>query len=166
MSAFRGSPPTAVTPPRPGGVTFCYTLSMSHLYTVNTDGGARGNPGPAGIGFVITKEGITIREGKAYLGETTNNQAEYQALIRALGELADLIPVSERAGATIEVRMDSELAIKQIKGEYKVKDAGLKIQHAKVKELKAQFPHIAFVHVLRADNARADELANEAMDEA
>lgn len=137
---------------------------MSHLYTVNTDGGARGNPGPAGIGFVITKDGETIKEGNAYLGETTNNQAEYQALIAALGELLNLVTPDERTNATIEVRMDSELAIKQIKGEYKVKDAGLKIQHAKVKELKAKFPHISFVHVLRADNARADELANEAMD--
>lgn len=138
---------------------------MKTPYTVNTDGGARGNPGPAGIGFVITKNGETIKEGKAYLGETTNNQAEYQALIKALGELATIIPESERVDVSIEVRMDSELAIKQIKGEYKVKDAGLKIQHAKVKELKAQFPHISFVHVLRADNARADELANEAMDD-
>lgn len=135
-------------------------------FIINTDGGARGNPGPAGIGFVIVRDGETIKEGNAYLGETTNNQAEYEALIRALSELLLLVPQTDRGSSQVEIRMDSELAIKQLRGEYRVKDPGLKIQYAKVKELLKELSNISFVHVPRAENARADELANEAMDRA
>lgn len=134
-------------------------------FIVNTDGGARGNPGPSGIGFVIQQDGESIKKGKAYIGETTNNQAEYEALIRALGELDIIIPKEGRKDVHVEVRMDSELVIKQLKREYKVKDTGLKLQFAKVGELIAKFPNISFVHVRREENGVADELANEAMDE-
>lgn len=134
-------------------------------FIVNTDGGARGNPGPSGIGFVIQQDGAVIKTGKAYIGETTNNQAEYEALIRALGELDTLAPQEGRKDNHVEVRMDSELVIKQLRKEYKVKDAGLKLQFAKVGMLIAKFPSISFVHVMREENGAADELANEAMDE-
>ncbi len=134
-------------------------------FIVNTDGGARGNPGPSGIGFVIQQDGEVIKKGKAYIGETTNNQAEYEALIRALGELDAIVPKEGRKENHVEVRMDSELVIKQLRREYKVKDAGLKLQFAKVGALIAQFPNISFVHVMREENGMADELANEAMDE-
>jgi len=134
-------------------------------FIVNTDGGARGNPGPSGIGFVIQQDGAVIKTGKAYIGETTNNQAEYEALIRALGELDTLAPQEGRKDNHVEVRMDSELVIKQLRKEYKVKDAGLKLQFAKVGALVAKFPSISFVHVMREENGVADELANEAMDE-
>ncbi len=134
-------------------------------FIVNTDGGARGNPGPSGIGFVIQQDGAVIKTGKAYIGETTNNQAEYEALIRALGELDAIAPQEGRKENHVEVRMDSELVIKQLRKEYKVKDAGLKLQFAKVGTLIAKFPSISFVHVMREENGAADELANEAMDE-
>ena len=134
-------------------------------YTINTDGGARGNPGPAGIGYVIQKDGEIITKGKAYIGETTNNQAEYEALIRALTELDTIVPAGERKDTRVEVRMDSELVVKQLRKEYKVKDAGLKQQFAKVGALIAKFPNIIFVHVMREENCAADELANEAMDD-
>lgn len=134
-------------------------------FIVNTDGGARGNPGPSGIGFVIQQDGAVIKTGKAYIGETTNNQAEYEALIRALGELDAIAPQEGRKENHVEVRMDSELVIKQLRKEYKVKDAGLKLQFAKVGALIAKFPSISFVHVMREENGAADELANEAMDE-
>src|SRR5688572_15501100 len=134
-------------------------------YVINTDGGARGNPGPSGIGFVIERDGEIITKGKAYIGETTNNQAEYEALIHALGELDAIVPKEGRESVVVEVRMDSELVIKQLRKEYKVKDAGLKLQFAKVGVLIAKFPNISFVHVMREENGMADELANEAMDE-
>src|SRR5262245_6502636 len=132
-------------------------------YIVNTDGGARGNPGPAGIGFVIADDTNIVKKGCAYIGETTNNQAEYEALIRALGELDGLVKDS-RDTIQIEVRMDSELVVKQLRREYKVKDKGLKEQFAKVSDLISKFPNISFKHIPREENSAADELANEAMD--
>ncbi|QQR82158.1 ribonuclease HI family protein [Candidatus Campbellbacteria bacterium] len=133
-------------------------------YIVYTDGGARGNPGPAGIGFVIVEDGKTIKRGHAYIGETTNNQAEYEALIRAFQELECIVPQQKRGDVHVEVRMDSELVIKQLRREYKVKDAGLKLQFAKVGALILPFPNVTFKHIPRAQNAEADALANEAMD--
>ncbi|MEK7606392.1 MAG: ribonuclease HI family protein [Patescibacteria group bacterium] len=133
-------------------------------YILNTDGGARGNPGPAGIGFVISDGTTVVKKGCAYIGETTNNQAEYEALIRALVELETVVSEATRADVLVEVRMDSELVVKQLRKEYKVKDKGLKEQFAKVGVHIAQFPHIVFIHVPREKNAEADELANEAMD--
>ena len=96
-------------------------------FIVNTDGGARGNPGPAGIGFVIADGPKILKEGYAYIGETTNNQAEYEALIRALEALEGMVPKDSREEVSVEIRMDSELVIKQLRREYKVKDAGLKL---------------------------------------
>jgi ribonuclease HI len=133
-------------------------------FIINTDGGARGNPGPAGIGFVIQKDGEILKKGSAYIGEKTNNQAEYEALIRALDALDGIVSKEERDAMHVEVRMDSELAIKQLRREYKVKDAGLKRQFAKVSALVALFPEISFIHVMREENGAADALANEAMD--
>ncbi|MCR4274713.1 MAG: ribonuclease HI family protein [Candidatus Campbellbacteria bacterium] len=133
-------------------------------YIVYTDGGARGNPGPAGIGFVIVEGNITVKRGHAHIGETTNNQAEYEALIRALTELDIRMPKKGREEHNVEVRMDSELVIKQLRHEYKVKDVGLKLQFAKVDALLSRFPHVTFKHIFRAQNAEADALANEAMD--
>lgn len=133
-------------------------------YVINTDGGARGNPGPAGIGFVIVEDGKTIKRGHAYIGETTNNQAEYEALIWALKGLDSLVSGDDREEVQVEVRMDSELVVKQLRHEYKVKDAGLKKQFAKVSEYISLFPNIIFKHIPREQNAEADALANEAMD--
>src|SRR6185369_942816 len=135
---------------------------MSEI-VIYTDGGARGNPGPAGAGVVILENGREIAAFGKYLGDKqTNNYAEYQALILAIDD-------AKRLGFTdrhIEIRMDSELIVKQMRGEYKVKDKGLKIQNAKVHELLLEFQHISFVHVRREENSIADGLVNEAIDAA
>lgn len=127
---------------------------------INTDGGARNNPGPAGIGVVFSDgQGKVIESYKKYIGEATNNSAEYQALIFAL-EKASVLEAEE-----IECRLDSELIVKQLKGEYKVKDADLKEFFAAAQEL-IFFKPAKFVHVSREKNKLADRLVNEAIDEA
>lgn len=129
---------------------------------IYTDGGARGNPGPAGAGAAIFKDGAEVAHVSKYLGKRTNNFAEYEALILAL-EAAIKTLGSPLRGAF--VRMDSELIVRQMKGEYRVKNSELKKQHERVRALiSASFPGVRFAHVRREENQRADELANEAMD--
>ena len=129
---------------------------------IYTDGGARGNPGPAGAGVVI-QDGETIHELKKYLGEKqTNNWAEYEAVALALQE-AKKKGLAKRA---IEVRLDSQLVAEQLSGNWKIKEPTLKSQAAKVRELLVDFSEHAFVYVPREQNKEADRLANEAMDEA
>jgi ribonuclease HI len=128
-------------------------------YIVHTDGAARGNPGPAAIGVVIEDEdGRTVYEASRALGVRTNNEAEYQALITALEYLKDVRP------AEVEFRLDSELVVKQIGGQYKVKEPRLQALHGQVIMLLNAVKKYRFRHVRREDNARADGLANEALD--
>lgn len=130
---------------------------------IYTDGGARNNPGPAAAGVVILEEGKMLAEVKQYLGSQTNNWAEYEAVAIALEEAKRL----GLSGRPIEVRMDSKLAVEQISGNWKVKEPSLKPQVAKVLAvLKADFPDYRFVHIPREENAEADRLVNEALDEA
>ncbi|HZD60122.1 MAG TPA: ribonuclease HI family protein [Anaerolineae bacterium] len=127
---------------------------------VYSDGAARGNPGPAGAGGqVLDSSGNTLAEISQYLGETTNNVAEYKALIITL-EHALLYAPDE-----IEVRSDSELMVKHLLGEYRVKNEGLKPLFEKVKQLLARVKKIDIKHIYRSENTRADELANKAIDE-
>jgi len=127
--------------------------------TLYTDGGARGNPGPAGIGFVVMSEtGEERAAAGRYLGEVTNNVAEYEALLAGL-RTARALGVDE-----LLVRADSELVVKQMRGEYRVKHPNLRPLFVAAQELVRGFSKVRFEHVRRADNARADELANEAMD--
>lgn len=129
---------------------------------IYTDGGARGNPGPAGAGVVIYDGAHKVLELKKFLGEKqTNNWAEYEALALALAE-------AERCGfqkRRVEIRMDSELVVKQMRGEYRVKEPSLKPQHEKVRALASRFASISFTHVRRGQNDEADRLVNEAIDE-
>ena len=128
-------------------------------YIVHTDGAARGNPGPAAIGVVIEDEdGRTVYEASRALGVRTNNEAEYQALITALEYLKDVRPKEA------EFRLDSELVVKQLSGEYKVKEPRLQSLHGQVVMLLNAVPKYKIRHVRREQNARADELANEALD--
>ena len=129
---------------------------------IYTDGGARNNPGPAGIGIVIYDGEEKISEVKRYIGKATNNVAEYEALIAGLTEAEGM----DFGARSVEVRMDSELIVKQMRGEYKVKDKNLKILHGRAKGLVAGFSNIDFVHIPREDNAEADALVNEAIDSA
>ena len=128
---------------------------------VHVDGGSRGNPGPAAVAAVATdSEGEPLGERSEYIGEATNNVAEYRALLLGLALARDL------GAEEVEVVNDSELVAYQIGGEYKVKHAGLKPLFAEAtKELRG-FHKWAVRPVRREENARADELVNEALDEA
>lgn len=131
--------------------------------TIFTDGGARGNPGPAGAGAVIYKDGVEVGHVSKYLGIQTNNWAEYEALVLVLREASKIFgsPVSEK----VHMKMDSELIVKQMKGEYRVKNPELKKQHDRVRLLILEsFPNITFSHVPREENKVADRYANDAMD--
>lgn len=133
-------------------------MKKCYLYS---DGAARGNPGPAGAGFaVLDSEGSLIFEGKRYLGETTNNQAEYIALLSGLEKIFEL------KFDNVDISLDSELVVKQIKGEYRVKNEALRPHHKKILELLKKFSSYNIKHVPREKNKVADRLANEAIDEA
>src|SRR5215472_9842121 len=125
----------------------------------HTDGGARGNPGPAGYGVVIhDSQGKKIAALSQYLGKQTNNFAEYQALIASLEYAVD------HASKALRVISDSELMVRQVKGIYKVKEPTLRDLHARASELIRQLEWFEIEHVLRGHNREADELANAAMD--
>jgi ribonuclease HI len=124
-----------------------------------TDGGSRGNPGPAAIGIAIyAEDGAVIKKIKKTIGGATNNQAEYQAIVCGL-EAARELKATE-----VACFLDSELVVKQINGQYKVKDQGLAVQFMKVWRLKSQFKKISFKHIPREKNKLADALVNEALD--
>jgi ribonuclease HI len=125
----------------------------------HSDGGARGNPGPAGYGVVIQDEsGRKVAALSEYLGHQTNNFAEYQGLIAALEYAVKNGPKA------LKLISDSELLVRQIKGIYKVKNAVLQDLHGRAKELIAQLDWFSIGHALRQHNQEADRLANEAMD--
>jgi len=127
---------------------------------IHIDGGARGNPGPAAAGVCITTPDGTeaLHEAGYWLGELTNNEAEYQGLLHALKA------ANELGFENIHIRSDSELMVKQIKGEYRVKAANLKPYFAEARELLGGFVQWSIEHVRREKNKRADHLANLAMD--
>ncbi len=128
-------------------------------YIIYTDGGARGNPGPAGIGAVIyDEEKNIIAEISEYIGITTNNQAEYKALIAALKKAKEL------KAEELDCYLDSELVVKQLKREYKVKNQDLAPLFLEIHNLSLSFKNINYTHVRRELNKDADKLANIAMD--
>jgi ribonuclease HI len=133
--------------------------------TIFTDGGARGNPGPAGIGAVIyDAEQNELGSLSEYLGKATNNVAEYTAIVRALSHVATLVDDTKAYHVTL--KLDSQLAQRQLIGEYKVKDATLREYYDQVKELEAEFASVEYIHVRREENKVADKLVNEALDAA
>jgi ribonuclease HI/probable phosphoglycerate mutase len=125
-----------------------------------TDGASRGNPGQAGAGIALYDEtGLELAVRSAYLGRCTNNIAEYRAL------LLGLQPAREMGWAEVDIFLDSLLIVRQIQGLYKVNNAGIKPLYAQVTDLLAGFDDWTITHVPRADNKRADELANRGIDE-
>ena len=144
-----------------------YTSRM-HTFFVNTDGGARGNPGPEGVGVVISDEsGKTLKKISRAIGETTNNAAEYEGVLTALTELKKMIPQNRRAETELLFKLDSELVVKQLNGEYQVKDEPLQFLFMKIWNMRvAHFSHMTFAHVPREENRGADALVNEAIDTA
>jgi ribonuclease HI len=129
-------------------------------FSIHTDGASRGNPGEAGIGVVIADEqGKTVKELKSYLGMTTNNVAEYRAVLLALEKAFEL------GAESVIISLDSELVVRQITGEYKVREAHLKPLHRQVLDLLHKFTKYRILHIPREENRRADQLANEAIDQ-
>ncbi len=124
------------------------------------DGGARGNPGPAGYGVRIEDDqGTLVNEFHGFLGSSTNNVAEYNGLLAALRY------AHAHGHRTVRIKSDSELLVKQMKGEYRVKHPGLKPLHEQARALADGLDRVAYEHVRREQNAHADRLANQAMDE-
>jgi ribonuclease HI len=124
-----------------------------------TDGAARGNPGPAGIGAILkTASGEVLAAESSYLGHTTNNVAEYRALLLGLSRAL------EQGIRRLEVRADSELLIKQLKGEYRVRAPGLRPLFRQARALLERFQAVELVHVRREQNSEADRLANQGID--
>ena len=131
--------------------------------TIHTDGGARGNPGPAAIGAVI-EGGFGKKEYGEYIGETTNNEAEYKAVIFALKKLKQLVGSSGAKTSAVEVIMDSELIERQLNGEYKIKEKNLQNYFIEIWNLKSDFNSVSFRHVLRSENTEADQIVNQVLD--
>jgi probable phosphoglycerate mutase len=128
--------------------------------TANIDGGSRGNPGPAGYGVRIEREDGEVVELKQSIVNATNNVAEYSGLIAALAWAA------QHGLQTLHVKSDSELLVKQMRGEYRVKNPGLQPLYEEARGLTRRIGRVTFEHVRRELNKDADRLANEAMDEA
>lgn len=133
-------------------------LKKSKTAIIHTDGGARGNPGPAGIGVVI-QCGNQLKKYKKFIGKKTNNQAEYEAVIFAL-EKAKALGCDE-----LLLYIDSELIVNQLKRKYRVKDGNLAALFLRVWNLSQQFQKVSFHHIHREENTVADRLVNEAIDE-
>jgi ribonuclease HI len=133
-------------------------MSEAGVLTIRTDGGARGNPGPAAYAYVIERAGAPSIEEAGCLGHSTNNVAEYTALVRALEHAREL------GGRVVNVFSDSELMVKQMNGQYKVKNEDLRALYEEARELCREFEKVTIRHVRREQNRRADELYNEALD--
>ncbi len=124
-----------------------------------TDGGARGNPGPAAYGFVIKDEGKLLKEGFGKIGIATNNVAEYTAVIEALKFLENNFK-----GQDLDFYIDSQLVVSQLTGKFKVKNADIRELVLKVKQLEGSFKGVTYTHIPREKNTQADALVNLALD--
>lgn len=134
-------------------------MISANNYTLNTDGGARGNPGPGAAAAVLKNDtGIKVKQKGIFLGNCTNNEAEYKALITGLEMTL------EEGIQTVDCFLDSELVVKQVRGEYKIKQEHLKKLAGEVKKLEAKFTKVTYNHVPRSQNKDADALVNEVLD--
>lgn len=132
---------------------------------IYTDGGSRGNPGPAGIGVVIYSDKLEpIKEYSQYLGITTNNEAEYQAVIFALKKAKALFGKKTAKELEIEMRGDSELLVNQMEGKYKILNPRIQFLFIEVWNLRLDFKKVRFMFVPRERNKEADRLVNEVLD--
>jgi len=133
---------------------------------IYTDGGSRGNPGPAAIGVVFCNEkGQSIKEYSEYLGERfTNNEAEYKAVILALKKFKALFGKKLAKNSEIQIKSDSELLVKQLNSQYKILDPKIQLLFLEVWNLKFDFKRVKFKSISRDKNKKADKLANEALD--
>ncbi|TSC74373.1 MAG: ribonuclease HI [Parcubacteria group bacterium Gr01-1014_44] len=140
-------------------------MSLSAKYLIHTDGGSRGNPGPAAIGAVIEKFGGGMKhEYGEFLGQATNNEAEYKAVIFALKKLKQLVGKDKSGEAEVEFHVDSELLVRQLGGQYKVLDEKIQKLFLEIWNLRIDFGKVIFKHVPREENKEADRMVNYALD--
>ena len=132
---------------------------MGQQLLVYTDGGSRGNPGPVAIGVIIGEKEYT-----EYLGETTNNVAEYQAVIFALKKIKHLLGRGKLKDTEVIINIDSELIVNQLNGHYKILEPELQSLFMEIWNLKFDFPKLIFNHIPREKNSRADKLVNQVLD--
>jgi len=134
-------------------------------FIVYTDGGARGNPGPAALGYIIKNEkGDVLKEHGEYIGEKTNNEAEYKAAIFALKKIKSLWGKEKAKKTEVKMFADSELLVKQLTGQYKVENAKIQQFFLELWNLKVDFKKVSFTAIPREKNKEADRLVNEALD--
>ena len=140
-------------------------MAKEEKIVVYTDGGSRGNPGPSGVGVVISdNRNRIIKEYSQAVGTKTNNEAEYEAVIFALQKVKHLFGKHKTRDLNIEIKMDSELVCRQLSGKYKIVEEKLFPLFIKVWNLRLDFGKISFSEIPRERNQRADRLANQAMD--
>ena len=140
-------------------------MEKSKKIIVYTDGGSRGNPGPAALGVVIKDEkGNLIKKYGEALGAKTNNEAEYAAVVSALKKIKALFGKEKTKKMVVDMRMDSELVAKQLTGKYKIEVERLFPLFIKIWNLKMNFKNISYMHVPREQNKEADQMVNEALD--
>jgi ribonuclease HI len=138
---------------------------MHNKIIIYTDGGSRGNPGQAALGVVIeTSDKGHVKEYSEYLGIGTNNEAEYQAVIFGLKKAKQLAGKEKCKDVEIEVRADSELIVKQLNGEYRIKEERMQKFFMEVWNMKFDFKKVSFVHIRREQNSRADAMVNKELD--
>lgn len=133
---------------------------------IYTDGGSRNNPGPSAIGVVISNDkDQIIKKYSEYIGQATNNEAEYQAVIFALKKVKLLFGKKKAKETAVEVRVDSELLAKQLNHEYKLKEKNIQQLFIKVWNLMLDYAKVSFKHIRREENKEADKLVNQALDD-
>jgi ribonuclease HI len=144
---------------------------MKNKIIIHTDGGSRGNPGPAGIGGVIsvidhTGQVIKKSEFSEFIGDNrTNNEAEYEALVYALDQAKKLVGKKEAKKMSVECFLDSELVVKQLNHEYKLRDERIQKYFITIWNLMLDYDEVKFIHIRREQNKEADALVNKALDE-
>jgi len=139
---------------------------MNNSITIYTDGGSRGNPGPAGIGIVIILPNGATKEFAEYIGDSrTNNEAEYEALIYALDQAKKVVGKKQAKQMAVECFLDSELVVKQLNHEYKLRDERIQKYFITIWNLMLDYKSVKFTHVRREQNKKADKLVNQVLDE-
>ena len=144
-----------------------HVLAQNDKLVIYTDGGSRGNPGPAAFGYVMYgADGAVIKRQGEAIGVATNNEAEYKAVVAALQKVKQVVGKEKLKGMQIEVRMDSELAVEQLSGRYKIENEKLQPLFMRLWNLRVELGmrNISFIHVPREENKEADRLVNEALD--
>lgn len=133
-------------------------------FLIHTDGGSRGNPGPAAFGVVIEGDEIGKKEYGECIGKATNNIAEYSAVVFALKKLKSLIGSDNAKDSAVQIHADSELLVKQLNGEYKIKEENIRNLFLDIWNLKLDFGEVVFKHIPREQNHGADKMVNQALD--